>query len=75
MADWIYNEVGTTFQEGELTLMVVESEDGGRTCAGCWYNYKFKNKKNYAGSCYQHRHACTAHTRKDKKQVVFSKVG
>lgn len=72
-----FNPIGSTFLEGNVTLKVVESKDKGRTCKGCWYiGHKDgdPNKKNYPGSCYTHGHACTSNMRKDRKQVVFTKV-
>lgn len=64
----IFNAIGSTFKEGDVTLVVVEKHDY-RTCKGCFY----ASKRNYPGSCYTHRHACTSSSRKDGKQVVFAK--
>jgi hypothetical protein len=72
-----YNPLGSTFKEGEHILQVRVSKDGGRTCTGCWYageSDKKKRIKNYKGSCFSHGHACTPANRKDKKQVVFTKI-
>jgi len=71
--NYIDNPIGSTFQEGKVTLMVKEIKDPS-TCAGCWYT-SYKNRKkslrNYTSSCYLHKHACTPVNRKDRKQVVF----
>lgn len=78
--NYIFNPVGSVFAEGELTLRVVLSKDGGKTCSGCWYNSrhseggKSRNIRNYKNACYMHRHCCTASTRQDGKQVVFKLV-
>ncbi len=73
-----FNPIGSTFKEGEHTLQVRESKDDGRTCTGCWYaGWKgTRNNKirNYPLSCCVHGHVCTPALRKDRKQVVFSKV-
>jgi hypothetical protein len=73
-----YNPIGTAFKEGEHILQVRESKDDGRTCTGCWYasftRMKKKKYRNYPYSCYTHGHACTRAIRKDKKQVVFTKI-
>ena len=64
-----YNPIGSTFQEGDVTLQVTEIKNP-RTCKGCWY----ANRKNYNRACYSHQHACTSGNRKDKKQVIFKLV-
>ena len=73
-----FNPIGSTFKEGEHTLQVRESKDGGRSCRGCYYNgwktVNGKKKRNYPYGCYAHRHACTSGGRKDVKQVVFVKI-
>ena len=69
----IFNPIGSTFKEGDITLKVVETLDY-RTCTGCWYASKTNNIKNYNNSCYMHNHACTSAVRKDGKQVVFGLV-
>lgn len=70
-----YNPIGSTFKEGDVTLLVVESKDGGSTCKGCFYSsYIDRTKRAYNGSCFTHGHACTTHLRKDRKQVIFKKV-
>ena len=63
------NPIGSTFKEGDVTLQVQEIAIL-TTCKGCWY----ANKKNYQGSCFSHRHACTSAGRRDRKQVIFRKV-
>jgi len=75
MNKMIFNPVGSTFEEGGVLLKVVEISDC-RTCEGCWYAHKDKDTglKNYNGSCYLHRHACTSGNRRDGKQVVFTEV-
>ena len=42
---WKFNPIGTTFQEGNVTLKVVEIKDP-KTCKGCWYAGKTNGKKN-----------------------------
>ena len=73
-----YNPLFSTFKEGEVILQVRESKDDGRTCTGCWYaGFKgpSNNKvRNYPYSCCTHGHICTPAIRKDKKQVVFTKI-
>lgn len=73
-----YNPVGSTFKEGEHTLQVRVSQDNGKTCTGCWYTgytgARNNKVRNYPYSCITHRHACTAAIRKDKQQVVFTKI-
>ena len=69
-----YNPIGSTFKEGDVTLLVVESKDNGSTCRGCFYNTRSGTKRAYSGSCFTHGHACTTHLRKDRKQVIFKKV-
>ena len=69
---WKFNPIGTTFQEGNVILKVVEIKDP-RTCKGCWYAGKTDGKRNWS-SCYTHLHACTSGNRKDRKQVIFSEV-
>ena len=72
---YIDNPIGSTFKEGDVTLKVVETKNY-HNCQGCWYAGRKKGTdiRNYNGSCYQHRHACTPSNRKDKLQVVFEKV-
>ena len=72
-----YNPLGSVFKEGEHILQVRESKDDGRTCNGCWYAsvvHGKKNVRNYKSSCYVHGHVCTPALRKDRKQVVFTKI-
>lgn len=73
-----YNPIGSTFKEGEHILKVVESQDDGRTCTGCWYasvtGPRNNQKRVFPNSCYVHGHVCTPTYRKDRKQVVFTKV-
>ncbi len=73
-----YNPIGSVFKEGEHILKVTESKDDGRTCTGCWYaswtGTRLKKIRNYPYSCITHGHACTRAIRKDRKQVVFTKI-
>lgn len=73
---YIYNEIGSTFKEGDIILVVKESEDDGRSCRGCYYSswktVNGKKKRNYPYGCCVHRHTCTSAIRKDRKQVIFS---
>lgn len=71
-----YNKIGSYFREGEHLLKVVECEDKGASCRGCWYNSYKRNTKirNYPYSCCIHKHACTAAIRKDGKQVLFKEI-
>ena len=73
-----FNPIGSVFKEGEHILQVRESIDDGKTCTGCWYvswtGTKSNKKRNYPYSCCTHGHACTRVNRKDRKQVVFTKI-
>ena len=70
-----FNPIGSTFTEGDVTLQVVEIKDYS-TCKGRWYAGRKKgtDMHNWSAGCYSHQHACTAHNRKDRKQVVFTKI-
>lgn len=70
----IYNKIGSTFKEGDVTLRVHASDYNQPLCDGCWYGAKSKGKRFYNHSCCVHGHACTPANRKDKKHVVFVKV-
>ena len=73
-----FNPINSIFKEGNITLIVKESEDFGVSCKGCWYNgwnsLTGKKKRNFPYGCYSHGHVCTPYYRKDKKYVIFEKV-
>lgn len=68
-----FNPIGTTFEQGDVTLKVVETKNP-QTCKGCWYAGQTNGIRNYSRSCVSHKHACTSGNRKDRKQVIFVKT-
>lgn len=70
----IYNKIGSTFKEGDVTLRVQASKYNQPICDGCWYGAKSQGRRFYNHSCRHHGHACTPANRKDKKHVIFIKV-
>ena len=58
--------------DDNVTLIVVAQEDNKPSCTGCFFSDSVQEKRHKKIACYIHGMSCTAHTRKDKKHVIFS---
>lgn len=66
ISKYIDKPIGSIFIYDGIKLEVKEITNI-RFCTGCYF-------ANQGISCYKHKYACTPANRKDKKQVVFSRV-
>lgn len=67
-----YYPIGTKLRYDKTTLIVVAQKDNMPSCTGCFFSDFVQEKRHKKIACYTHGMACTAHTRKDKKHVIFS---
>ena len=67
-----YYPIGAKLHYNGIVLTVEAQEDNRPSCLGCYFSDSVQEKRHEKIACYIHGMACTAHTRKDKKHVIFS---
>ena len=74
MAKSIYIPVGGTFNYDGVDLVVVANKYNKAECTGCHFSDWERRKRGKSRfNCHLHGYACTAHMRKDGKQVIFKR--
>ena len=67
--------IGSIFEYGHDTLVVEAQKDNQPSCTGCYFlEDRFIKRHGHKISCYVHGLACTKHTRKDGRHVVFKET-
>ena len=70
-----YIPIGQTVDYDGTMLMVVATPYNNAVCTGCFFSDWEREKIGRSKfSCYIHRMSCTAHTREDRKHVIFKEV-